>query len=728
MKPIPQIRQLRPFLRGLPIIIVVVIAGISFAKRYLNYTVPMYETTAKLKLADINTGVPSSNLFRDFDVFASASKIGSEVEMVKSTMLVERALDSLGFGIDYWRVGKMKKVELYKETPFKVVAEINDEKGHDKAYTLIIKNQSEFTMTTPTGEVVDGFFDEVYQTKVGKIIIFKNEELLQSRPNMTFADHYEFIIYSKDHLVEMTVHNIDVTPIEKDIPVLRISYKSEVPQKAADVVNTLCKTYISDYIESRFYAANITVNFLDGQINQMNDQLSNSENAIEEFRDTNNIVNLRQEAEIDLKKIAEMKIQLVNISQRQAGIDSLYNYIQNGKDNFLELAPNFESFSDLLSTEIVKKMQTLQSEKKDLLLRFTANDEKVKIIDEKLQDLKEYLIESITNTRGYLHTSRRELERQIAESEEVFIGLPGREKQLTILNRNFNLTEQVYNFLHEKRTEAEIARAASISFHRVLEAAEVPTKPISPQKGLIVALAFVVSLMGSIILIYAVHLFKGRVNDHYNIESRSSLPIALQVPRTGGKKQPEKETILNMVLQAQLKNVLPQNGLLVFSSFAKREGKHYLAANFKKILEGQNRSVLLIGTEGRFPEGTTFRDINDLKFLFAQGAEKGFAQITEWKKQYDHVILANDEVRDNPFAIAAMREADVNLFVLDSRRTPASVVADVELIRDEFTLPNVHFVLNRAGYQPSLLIKGWEVFRLMLKRDFRWSSYRNVLS
>src|SRR5574343_1556024 len=213
MKPIPQIRQLRPFLRGLPIIIVVVIAGISFAKRYLNYTVPMYETTAKLKLADINTGVPSSNLFRDFDVFASASKIGSEVEMVKSTMLVERALDSLGFGIDYWRVGKMKKVELYKETPFKVVAEINDEKGHDKAYTLIIKNQTEFTMTTPTGEEVDGLFDEVYQTKVGKIIIFKNEELLQSRPNMTFADHYEFTIYSQDHLVEMTVHNIDVTPI-----------------------------------------------------------------------------------------------------------------------------------------------------------------------------------------------------------------------------------------------------------------------------------------------------------------------------------------------------------------------------------------------------------------------------------------------------------------------------------------------------------------------------------
>ncbi|MFM1999018.1 MAG: hypothetical protein RL204_965 [Bacteroidota bacterium] len=728
MKPIPQIRQLRPFLRGLPIIVVVIVIGVMAAKRYLNYAIPMYETTAKLKLADLNSGVPSSNLFKDFDVFANSSKIGSEVEMIKSSLVVQKALDSLDFEIDYYRVGKMRKIELYEETPIKVAAEIINHEAKDLPFTLIIKDRNSFTLTTPKGESLDGVFDEVYQTKVGKIILFKNKELLEQRPDMTFMGHYEFVVHSKDKLLETVVKNIDVTPIDKDIPVLRISYKSEVPKKTSDLVNMLCKVYIQDYIESRYVAANTTVNFLDGQLAELNQQLSSSENAIEDYRNENNIVNINQEAETDLKKIAEMKIQLVSISQRMASMDSLYDYIQKGKDNFTELAPNFEAFTDMLSTEIVKKMQNLQSEKKDLLLRFTPNDEKVKIIDEKLEDLKDYLIESIANTRSYLKVSKDELERNIAMSEEVFIGLPGREKDMKILTRNFNLNEQVYNFLHEKRTEAEIARAASISFHRVLEPAETPLRPISPQKSLIVALAFIVSLLGSVILIYAVHLLKGRVNDTYNIESRSTIPIAIQIPRVGGKKILERETMLNMVLQLELKSLMPQNGLLVLSSFSKKEGKHYAAANFKKILESQDRKVLLLGIDGRFPENTEFKNIEDLKFLFAKGADKGFDQIVDWKREYDHIIIANDEVNSNPFAIAAMQHADVNLFVLDSRRTPASVVANVELIRDEFNLPNMHFVLNRAGYQPSIILKTWNVIKVIISRKITLKKLQEAIS
>lgn len=46
-------------------------------------------------------------------------------------------------------------------------------------------------------------------------------------------------------------------------------------------------------------------------------------------------------------------------------IKNLNNYISEGKDNYLELAPNFEAFNDLLSTEMVKNMKLLQAEKKN---------------------------------------------------------------------------------------------------------------------------------------------------------------------------------------------------------------------------------------------------------------------------------------------------------------------------------------------------------------------------
>lgn len=62
---------LRPYLRGWPIIIGAMLLAFLVASKYLNYVTPMYESTAKLRLADMNEGVPNSNLFKDLDVFAT---------------------------------------------------------------------------------------------------------------------------------------------------------------------------------------------------------------------------------------------------------------------------------------------------------------------------------------------------------------------------------------------------------------------------------------------------------------------------------------------------------------------------------------------------------------------------------------------------------------------------------------------------------------------------------
>ncbi|MBK7805834.1 MAG: hypothetical protein IPJ51_05995 [Saprospiraceae bacterium] len=56
-----------------------------------------------------------------------------------------------------------------------------------------------------------------------------------------------------------------------------------------------------------------------------------------------------------MRKISQLKIQQTNIKMNLEAIHELNDYIARGKDNFLDLAPNFEAFTDLLSTEMVKK-------------------------------------------------------------------------------------------------------------------------------------------------------------------------------------------------------------------------------------------------------------------------------------------------------------------------------------------------------------------------------------
>jgi uncharacterized protein involved in exopolysaccharide biosynthesis len=100
-----------------------------------------------------------------------------------------------------------------------------------------------------------------------------------------------------------------------------------VPQKAALFVNKLAEMYIRDYIENKFKAANITVDFLKKEIEGANEKLVASEDNIQTYRDTKNIINIRQETETDLRKISQQKIQQTNIKMSLDAIKDLNKYI-----------------------------------------------------------------------------------------------------------------------------------------------------------------------------------------------------------------------------------------------------------------------------------------------------------------------------------------------------------------------------------------------------------------
>jgi hypothetical protein len=64
-----------------------------------------------------------------------------------------------------------------------------------------------------------------------------------------------------------------------------------------------------------------------------------------------------------------------------------------------------------------------------------------------------------------------------------------------------------------------------------------------------------------------------------------------------------------------------------------------------------------------------------------------------------------------------MASATTNLFLLDSRRTKQSMVMQADLLKEELTIPAMHFVLNRAGYTPSIFEPLAKIFQ-QLKQQF----------
>lgn len=698
------VRFLKPLLRGFPIVVLAMIIAVLAAKKYLNYVTPMYESTAKLKLADTQEGVPSANLFKDFDVFATPNKISTEIEVLKSTSLIEKTLEKLPFSTEIYRKGKVRSVELFGDSPIKVESILNDEKNYDKKFIINITSNQNFTIkASDSAKEVKGTFGVPTAIKGGKILITKNDSYLQSKPGAKIVDQYEVEFLSREKLLDKVNKNLDIVSVDKDVPVIRINYKSNVPEKASLLVNTLAETYIQDYIENKYRAANTTVDFLKNEIGQANNKLSGAENRIENYRNKENIINIPQETETDLRKISQLKIQKSNLKMNLDAIKNLNNYISEGKDNYLELAPNFEAFNDLLSTEMVKNMKLLQAEKKELLLTYTPEHEKVKVIDAKIKDLTDYQTESIKNTQRNLQIKYNDIDRDIQIAEQAFIGLPEKEKLLNIMNREFNLYEKNYNFLNEKRIDAEIAKAAKISFHKIITRGELPKQPVSPMRSIIIIVAAIMSMIGSIALIYAVHFAKAKVNDVYTIEKNSTIPVAFTTPYIKNRENIMHHFLEN-VLEMELKEIIKDKNLICIASYDKSKQHMFHSKNIIKALQAQSRKVLVIDVAGNLEniKNIDYIDFSEEKNLRLTSTDIENL-IREKMTGNDLCIINNQSIKQGKLPLLFLKMADENLFVLDSRKTAEKTIMNVELLKDEYKLTNLWFVLNKEGYNPSLM-------------------------
>ncbi|MBU6121937.1 GNVR domain-containing protein [Hymenobacter siberiensis] len=671
-------RLLRPLWRGLPVVLLCLSLSLAAAWQYLRYATPMYESTAKIKLADVNEGAMNTTLIKNLDAFSGTDRSSAEAELVRSPLLLGRALDRLPFDLSTYRVGKLRTTEMYRASPFRVALTLRNPKWTEKAIDLRIDAAGALTLTAPSGEVVNGRLGQPMQLTGAEVTITRNEEQLKNRPDVPLADHYRLVQHDRGQLIEALGSQLDVSSTDHNVPVLRISYQSPVPQKAADLVNALTAVYLDDYLATKYKVVNATSQSIAEQLKTVRRTLSHSEDTVEQYRDKKSIVNIKQETETDLHKIAELKIQRANIQMSLAAANDLYRYMTNGKDHALALAPNFEAFNDMLSTDIIKKIKDLQAEKHDLLLRFTPEDAQVQTVDLKLADLNSYLLESIRNTRTSLTIRARDIDRTIRQSQGVFAGLPTREKDLAILERDFQLNEKLYTFLREKETEAEIAKATPISYHRVIADGLVPTEPTSPHRGFVLLVSGFLGLLVGSLLAYLIAGVSATPGDAYSVQKEASTPLAATIPHLGEDLEGQLAFFKQLATRLALKGFFVPGSKLVVSAFSDKEGQSFFFEHLQQALVLQGLKVrALVLRDATSPDPDAQPD--------------------------ELLLIQNLTLAQDSHALAVMTGAQANLFVIDSRTTPTARLAELDLLVAEYQLPNVQLCLNRDGYDPGFL-------------------------
>lgn len=715
---------LLPVIKRLHLVILCLVLALVLVKRMITYATPMYESTAKIKLDDQRFGPSNNQLYKDFDVFVAPQKIEAEVEVLKSDVLLRKAIQKMGIKVAYYRTGSIRKTELFEDTPFKAQFSLSDSTLQSLTVQVDVTSDSAFSIAFDRrGKhfASNGVF--------GTPVVFEQATFTLSKTDKNVNGHavdlpgkYEIKLVSDAELTaQINTTHLDIKAVDKDVPVIRIAFKSEVPEKAAAFVNALAEAYIEDYVAFKTQSAAKTVTFIDEQLQKTSADLSRSEQMVERYKLEKGIVNTFQETETGLRKLSQQRIQLANIDMDAKGLQMLDNYVQNDR-NLEDAAPQF-GFGDLLFTELSKKLKQAQDERRELLVKYTPENEKVKIVDQKITELKRYLVEGVHSAQKDLSLKRQMLETEVETASHQFDALPTEQRELAILEREFRLNEVSYNFLSQKRTDANIERNADMAFHRIIQYATPAKAPVSPNKTLLSFVGGLLGLLTGIFLAFALEQSKGAVYDRETIEKRSSIPVMGVIP---GKEKSQASTgaFTTLIKNIQLNQFFQPHTTIAVTSGIRKEGKTYIAQNLADTLSAMHQKVLVVDLNFTQPStkpglsevlaGNTTAQAaigGDTWHYLAPGINTQQAALLftrdNWeqllgtlKQAYDVVIIDAPPAAMQIDALTAIKSADLCLYLFRANSTNRQYISFADEIKDTYQIDNIFWVINdlRGSY------------------------------
>ncbi len=730
----------------LPIFLLI---GLSLAFVYLRYTKPLYQSSAIIQRTTKDEG----KKILEIDNFNGEDNLQQDVELLKSTFLLEKALKNLNLRISYFSEGKILTEEKYIQSPYHItLLELKDSSilnkrinvtGNLKEVELSIEN---FNFPSFKIKPSTTFENELF--KIEFKINNDNEFLKSLDKNKLF-----FVFNDYTSLTNHLYKDLSVFVVNNEAKTIQVSFKSNNSSLATDVVLSLINTFFKYDLDKKSESSANVLNFIDNQLDTVFNQLKRSEIAIQNFRDNSHsqdpeFIKNSVIAQLDLlqNQLLDADLEYELLKDINLGVNSrdrmeVYNLIP---------AITGTRFQNILSTQL-EKLHELLEQKEDASYGMTEENENIKRINRNVDIQVETINRTIKSVKNQIQNKRNGLKNKIAELEAKLYGVPAKEMELSRLKRKFNLNEKYYSLLIEKRTQYEISKAGYTMDNLILQA---PTRPklISPNKKLVYVGVTVMSfLIGILFLVFKYITFNVIHNEN---ELKKLLPenigILGVVPNV--KKNEANSTLLVHLkpksiltetyrhIRTNLQFILNQNqsNVIAVSSSVSGEGKTFVALNLAGIYAMSGKKVIVLDLDLRKPKlhlGFNAENTNGMSSVLAEKEQwKNCVQqselngldfisagiippnpseliingvieevTAELKKEYDIIIIDNPPVGIVSDGVKILNYSDCAIYVFRanySKRMFANRVRDLlaeDKVKQLYTILNA-VELNKHSY------------------------------
>ncbi len=393
---------------------------------------------------------------------------------------------------------------------------------------------------------IETFRDDYYQTQYrllrSRALADNVVERLKLYENKEFAgkpkDRKKPIDKSdqalRQSLVNAFLRRLEIKPVRLT-RLVEINFKAHDPKLAAEGVNSLFDTFIDMNIEARYQATEQATEFLTDQISSLGAEISRKEKELQAYGAEKNIIALSDKETTIVDKLGELNRALTQAQIDRVNKEAYYNEIKGASPDYIPEALSNPLIQRLredyvkLSREYTKKQETFRPEYPEMQ-RLKAEFESAK---ELLKNETENLIKgAYSEYQAALKKEKSMQEVFNRQKEEAFQlnsnAILYNSLKIEIENKK-NLLESLMRRQSETGVSARL-RGLRTSNVRVVDKADIPERPSSPNKKRNLLLALFLGLFGGVGLAFLFEYLDNSVKTAEDVEKYSGLATLGVVP------------------------------------------------------------------------------------------------------------------------------------------------------------------------------------------------------
>lgn len=341
---------------------------------------------------------------------------------------------------------------------------------------------------------------------------------------------------------------------DTDLITVQVNYHD--PELAKKIANSVVENMQQETRALNQVSLKGASEFIDTQLASTKKRLSELEDQLLKYREKNEMLIPETQGENLLERFADLEGKKAEAELMQQEAEISLNEINDKLEDIDQKIISSESISrNPELNNIQSNLTSLYTELEGLKTKYTAKHPEVKAVQARIDNLEKTLnnktteiVSGRTETNNPLYqnlnsqiiqfevqqvTSAARIEvynQRLAEMEAELDQFPQAELDFLRLQREKNVTEEIYLLLRNRKEEINIQQAMQTSDIFVIDDAYLPENPIKPNLMLNLAVAVLLALMLSVGIIFLLDYLDNTIKNEDDLQQISDLPVLGIIP------------------------------------------------------------------------------------------------------------------------------------------------------------------------------------------------------